>query len=325
MLENDRVLDHQTVEAIVDNLRSMTPSRRTEMIAQILPFLGAFLAELLRAINLSQLPADEGPETIEDDDAVLLQLTNHLDQDVVADDTEDDVNALTQKFNPVVPFGSKLCQLQGHLNSFDKTQCAQVACHLRMMTGRLRSLAGEMSPLVADRFLRLEALVATYFTEEVDVPLSLQVWTGQLKTLVPYLNGGRTPECPEGVTAGSSDPNAASSSVALAGQRRRPSTSRTLKTWSRMEWSSTESEGWTVVPGNRPENKKLLNFEPMTKPSERRRRLKKGWTGRPFNSRKPPLRSVGRLGSDLGDEWDQPSAEPEESADYHLCRCRVWE
>ena len=44
---------------------------------------------------------------------------------------------------------------------------------------------------VNDRFQRLEALVASYHTSDVEVPTSLQVWTeGQLRVLVPYLNGG---------------------------------------------------------------------------------------------------------------------------------------
>ena len=73
MLENDRVLDNQTVDCIVENLRGMSQSRRTAMIAQVLPFLCAFLAELLRAINLSQLPAPDTAEIVEDDDEALLQ------------------------------------------------------------------------------------------------------------------------------------------------------------------------------------------------------------------------------------------------------------
>ena len=59
MQENDRVLDNQTIEAIVDNLKSMSPARQTAMVAQIVPFLGAFLAEILRAINLAQQPTQK--------------------------------------------------------------------------------------------------------------------------------------------------------------------------------------------------------------------------------------------------------------------------
>ena len=194
MQENDRVLDDQTIEAIVDNLRNMSPARRTAMVAQIVPFLGAFLAEILRAINLAQQPHPEEPELIEEDDTALLQVEAFVNEGTEVME-EDEVISYMQKFDPTIPFGSKLCQLQGHLNGFDKEQCAQVACHMRTMTQRLRTLAGVTSALVSDRFLRLEALIATYHTGETEVPLSLQIWTeGQLRALVPYLNGGRTPE-----------------------------------------------------------------------------------------------------------------------------------
>ena len=200
MLENDRVLDNQTVECIVDNLRGMTPRRRAEMIAQVLRFLGAFLAELLRAINLSQLPAPDAPELIEDDEEAMIQVSmqqedNKAEMSRASCAQTGDEASLMQKFDASIPFGSKLSQRQGHLNGFDQTQCAQVACHLRTMVLRLRQLAGTVSSQVADRFLRLEALVAGYYTEDVKVPLSLQVWTeSQLRILIPYLTGGRTPD-----------------------------------------------------------------------------------------------------------------------------------
>ena len=41
MMENDRVLENQTVECLVENLRAMSPHKRTAMVAQIVPFLGA--------------------------------------------------------------------------------------------------------------------------------------------------------------------------------------------------------------------------------------------------------------------------------------------
>ena len=216
MQENDRVLDNSTVEAAVDNLRAMTPVRRSEMVvAQIVPFLGVLLAEILRAINLAQLPAPPEAEVIEDeeyDEHALLQgpsvqlagrqecaapMTVDEAADFLAQEDED-VYSLMQEFDASIPFGSKLSQLQAHLNSFDATQCAQVAPHLRIMVQRLRGLAGTTSIQVNDRFLRLGALVATYHTTDVEVPLSVQVWTeGQLRVLVPYLNGGRTPDCLE--------------------------------------------------------------------------------------------------------------------------------
>ena len=155
MGDNNRVLDEQTVEAVINNLRDMEPHRRTVMISQLLPFLGCFLTELLRAINLAQLPHDDAePEYIEDDEAALLQLGGSnfaLDSDQVS---------MVQTYDPRVPFGSKLTQTQA------RTQCAQAAWHLRVMTARLRRLAGTMTVQVSDRFLRLEALVATYVTEK---------------------------------------------------------------------------------------------------------------------------------------------------------------
>ena len=115
--------------------------------------------------------------------------------DEAMDDRSDDVMSAMQKFDASIPFGSKLSQLQGHLNGFDHTQCNQVACHLRVMVQRLRQLAGAVPNQVADRFQRLEALVASYYTEDVEVPLDLQIWSeSQLRVLIPYLNGGRTPE-----------------------------------------------------------------------------------------------------------------------------------
>ena len=101
----------------------------------------------------------------------------------------------TKSYDASIPFGSKLSQLQGHLEGFDSTQGSQVACHLQTMVQRLRRLAGMTSLQVTDRFQRLEALIASYFTGDVEVPLSLQIWSeGQLRVLIPYLNGGRTPD-----------------------------------------------------------------------------------------------------------------------------------
>ena len=196
MEDNNRVLSNQTVEAVVDNLRDMEPARRTEMISQLVAFLGVFLAELLRAINLSQLPPDEA-EIIDDDGTVLTQ--TRIER---RGPEEGDQHSLVQKFDPRIPFGSKLAQLQAHLNGFDETQCMQVASHLHVMIKGLRRLAGDTSLKVTDRFQRLEALVAGYTTREVDVPLSLQIWgENQLQALVPYLNAGRTPESEDCRTA----------------------------------------------------------------------------------------------------------------------------
>ena len=190
MQDNNRVLPEETVEAVVDNLRSMEPARRMAMVSELLPFLGIFLAEILRAVNLSQQPPEE-VEIIEEDSGALIQTS--LQQHGSAQDS--DIGCLMQKFDPSIPFGSKLAQLQGHLNGFDDVQCKQAAWHLHVMIRRLRQLAGTTSAKVNDRFERLEALVASYMTAETEVPLSMQIWSeSQLRPLVPYLNGGRTPE-----------------------------------------------------------------------------------------------------------------------------------
>ena len=140
-------------------LRAMDAGKRAEMISQLVAFLGCFLAELLRAINLSQLFPD-GPEIVEDDESTLVQTGKNLALRDAGDES-----SLVQNFDPRVPFGSKLAQLQAHLNGFDETQCMQVVSHLHVMIRRLRQLAGTTTA------------------------------KGQLQTLIPYLNGGRTPEC----------------------------------------------------------------------------------------------------------------------------------
>ena len=123
-----------------------------------------------------------------------MQLSSNQARDKDTDYVTDYVS-MVQTFDPRIPFGSKLTQIQAQLNGLDTTQCAQAAWHLHVMTARTRRLAGTVNAQISDRFLRLEALVASYVTEEVEVPLSLQVWSeGQLRTLIPYLNGGRTPE-----------------------------------------------------------------------------------------------------------------------------------
>ena len=184
MLENDRVLENQTVDCLVENLRAMSPNQRTAMVAQIVPFLGALLAEVLRAINLAQLPAPEATEIVDDEEAeedenALFQLgavfgDNADNIQAEEGDLLEDGVSMMQQYDATIPFGSKLSQLQGHLEGFDSIQSNQVACHLRIMVQRLRQLAGTTSPQVTDRFQRLEALIASYFTEEVEVPLSLQ-------------------------------------------------------------------------------------------------------------------------------------------------------
>ena len=113
----------------------MTPQRRTEMVAQIVPFLGAFLAELLRAINLSQMPGPPESEVIEDDEhdeQALLQNTQYQlsvpEARSAKNALEDDTRSLMQAFDPSIPFGSKLSQLQAHFE--------QLRCHTMCSSGQ---------------------------------------------------------------------------------------------------------------------------------------------------------------------------------------------
>ena len=69
-----------------------------------------------------------------------------------------DSTALMQMhYDPAIPFGSRLSQLQGQLNGMSDGQSAQVAVHMQLMIGRLRQLAGDLSRQHRDRFERLEA------------------------------------------------------------------------------------------------------------------------------------------------------------------------
>ena len=180
----------------VNNIREMTAEHRTFMLSELIPFVAAFLSELLRAVatgiaqserEVIEVPVDE------DDESAMLQLP---EQGCVEMGFEDTVLMQT-RYDPAVPFGSRLSQLQAHLNGMNDGQSAQVAVHLQTMIGRLRQLAGDLLRQHRDRFERLEALVATYVDECESTPLSLQVWgEHQLKALVPYLGGGagKTPE-----------------------------------------------------------------------------------------------------------------------------------
>ena len=149
----------------------------------------------------------------EEDDTALLQQSGALYRAELSD-----VAMLMQmRYDPSIPFGSRLSQLQAQLNGMSDGQSAQVATHMQMMIGRLRRLAGELSRQHKDRFERLEALVATYVEECDSAPLSLQIWgEHQLQALVPYLGGGtgKTPHSGNG--ADTSAGRAARDSVAVS-------------------------------------------------------------------------------------------------------------
>ena len=185
------VLSNETVDTIISNIRPMSVEHRTYMLSELIPFLGAFMAELLRAINeaVAGNPDEVVEVPIEDDDqAVLVQVGMAVRN---TDRQGDDFSVMQIDHEALVPFGAKLSMLQAHLNGMDDSRSAQAASHLRIMTERLRRLAGDLTKQRRDRFDRLEALIACYHTETVDTPLELQVWCEkQLQVLVTYLGGG---------------------------------------------------------------------------------------------------------------------------------------
>ena len=216
MNDSSTVLPDSTVDMIAFDIREMTVAHRTHMLAELIPFVAAFLSEVLRAVaaGISQAENDVVEVPVEEeDDAVLMQQPGWIR----AGEGCDEAVLMQMQYDPAIPFGSRLAQLQAQLNGMSDGQSAQVAVHLQTMIGRLRRLAGELSRQHRDRFERLEALIATYVDECEGAPLSLQVWgEHQLQALVPYLGGGagRTPPTRNG-TAGR-DMNAESGAASSA-------------------------------------------------------------------------------------------------------------
>ena len=71
------VLGNETVDTIISNIRPMSVEHCTYMLSELIPFLGAFMAELLRAINEAMAgDQDEIVEVPVDDDEqeALMQL-----------------------------------------------------------------------------------------------------------------------------------------------------------------------------------------------------------------------------------------------------------
>ena len=215
MNDSSTVLPDSTVDMIASNIREMTVAHRTHMLAELIPFVAAFLSEVLAvAAGISQAENDVVEVPVEEeDDAVLMQQPGLIR----AGEGCDEAVLMQMQYDPAIPFGSRLAQLQAQLNGMSDGQSAQVAVHLQTMIGRLRRLAGELSRQHRDRFERLEALIATYVDECEGAPLSLQVWgENQLQALLPYLGGGagRTPPTGNG-TAGR-DKNAESGAASSA-------------------------------------------------------------------------------------------------------------
>ena len=191
MEEQDTILPPEVVDNIASNLQEMTEARRTQMIAQIVPFLAAFLAELLRAVNMGCPVNVEEIEEDEGDECGLFQLG-------IASTVrpEADVLVLMQGAMAMGRFGGLLQQLQSLLEGQDSVQQQQAASHIAKLLVHLRQLAGDLSPQMADRFARLDALIACFHEGDVDVPLAMQLWAeGQLRRLTPLL-GGATPTMP---------------------------------------------------------------------------------------------------------------------------------
>ena len=164
MNDSSTVLPNQTVDMIITNIREMTVEHRTYMLAELIPFVAAFMSELLRAVatgieqsqqEIVEVPLDE------EDESALLQQPGWSQEAMMSDD-----NVLMQMtYDPSIPFGSRLSQLQAQLNGMRDGQSAQVVVRMKMMIGRLRQLAGDLAPKHRDRFERLEALLATYVDE----------------------------------------------------------------------------------------------------------------------------------------------------------------
>ena len=118
----------------------MTVEHRTYMLSELIPFVAAFMSELLRAIatgiEQSQQEVVEVPVE-EEDEAILLQQPGMQLGEGMADS-----GALMQMhYDPAIPFGSRLSQLQGQLNGMSDGQSAQVAVHMQRVSGSWRAIS----------------------------------------------------------------------------------------------------------------------------------------------------------------------------------------
>ena len=134
--EDERLslLDNDTVCLIVDNLSEMGLAERTRVTADLLPFMGAFAAQSLRAIQMAHEAAG--------DEASLMQVNTEAKGG---------------------PFGSVLLQVKAHLDSVEDEKGGQAArCFKRMIEDHVRSSHGALTPAMLDHIQRLQALVASY-------------------------------------------------------------------------------------------------------------------------------------------------------------------
>ena len=139
MEEQDTILPPEVAENIANNLQGMSEAKRTQMIAQIVPFLAAFLAEVLRAVNMG-CPVNVD-EMEEGEESGMLQLGIRE-----AGVHEEDATVLMQGAVSMGRFGGLLQQLQSHLEGQDSSQQQQATSHMAKLLLHLRQLAGDLSP-----------------------------------------------------------------------------------------------------------------------------------------------------------------------------------
>ena len=122
MEEQDTILPPEVAENIANNLKGMSEAKRTQMIAQIVPFLAAFLAELLRAVNMGCPVNVDEIEEEEGDECGMLQL------DIRAEEMQGtDVTVLMQGATTMGRFGGLLQQLQSLLPGLHSTTTGDFA------------------------------------------------------------------------------------------------------------------------------------------------------------------------------------------------------
>ena len=183
MEEQETILPPEVSDNVARNLQEMSETRRTQMVAQIVPFLAAFLAELLRAVNLGCPVTVDDQEEEEESGMMQIGLNTRGSHDV-------EETSLMQGTMPAGRFGGLLHQLQAQLEGQDLAKQQQAATHMAKLLVHLRQLAGELTPQLADRFARLEALLACFQGEDVNAPLAVQLWAeGQLRRLTPLMGG----------------------------------------------------------------------------------------------------------------------------------------
>ena len=170
MLENNRVLENETVNCLVENLREMAPGQRTAMVAQIVPFLGALLAEIIRAINLAQLPATADAEIVDDDeveedDSAMIQLNMDTAAEGVSvqieeEDMLDDERALFQQSKDLLDQEGTIQYRNGDITQMKSTSCSMTRrCPLARSSA---SYKGIWKALIMSKAIKWHATFETW-------------------------------------------------------------------------------------------------------------------------------------------------------------------